>query len=98
MSFAEVLEAVREMPKEQRLRLAGELTALRMKEDPEYQAELGRRLKRMKKGELFSMEQIKEMVIRLESANPAMETSLGEDWNRPEEDEAWAYLQERKGP
>ena len=44
MSFAEVLEAVREMPREQRLRLAGELTALRMKEDPEYRERAGKLL------------------------------------------------------
>ena len=61
MSFAEVLEAVREMPKDQRIRLAGELTALRMKEDPEYPKELGRRLRRMESGDFYTMNQVKQM-------------------------------------
>jgi len=98
MSVAEILKELPKLSAEERGKLSVYLRYLKLKDDPEYRAELGRRLKRMKKGELFSMEQIKEMVIRLESANPAMETSLGEDWNRPEEDEAWAYLQERKDP
>jgi len=61
MSFAEVLEAVREMPKEQRLRLAGELTALRMREDPEYPKGLSRRLNRMEAGDFYTMDQVKKM-------------------------------------
>jgi hypothetical protein len=63
MSFAEVLEAVREMPKEQRLRLAGELTALRMKEDPEYRARAGKLLHEARQGGLIS----KEELIRLQA-------------------------------
>ena len=62
MSFAEVLEAVREMPKEQRLRLAGELTALRMKEDPEYRERAGKLLHEARQGGLIS----KEELIRLQ--------------------------------
>ena len=63
MSFAEVLEAVREMPKEQRLRLAGELTALRMKEDPEYRERAGKLLHEARQGGLIS----KEELVRLQA-------------------------------
>ena len=63
MSFAEVLEAVREMPREQRLRLAGELTALRMKEDPEYRERAGKPLHEARQGGLIS----KEELIRLQA-------------------------------
>ena len=63
MSFAEVLEAVREMPREQRLRLAGELTALRMREDPEYRERAGKLLHEARQGGLIS----KEELIRLQA-------------------------------
>ena len=63
MSFAEVLEAVREMPKEQRLRLAGELTVLRMREDPEYRERAGKLLHEARQGGLIS----KEELIRLQA-------------------------------
>jgi len=66
MSFAEVLEAVREMPKEQRLRLAGELTALRMREDPEYRERAGKLLHEARQGGLIS----KEELVRLQAKKP----------------------------
>ncbi len=51
------------MPKEQRLRLAGELTALRMKEDPEYRARAEKLLHEARQGGLIS----KEELIRLQA-------------------------------
>lgn len=95
MRFEELIDKVRELSPEDRARLAGYLRYLRLQEDPEYRAEIGKRLQRMEAGEFFTMEQVRAMGKRLENWSPAMEASLAETWNRPEEDKAWAYLQKR---
>ena len=95
MRFEELIQKVRELSPEDRARLAGYLRYLRLQGDAEYRAEIGKRLQRMEAGEFFTMEQVRAIEKRLENWSPAIEASLAETWNRPEEDKAWAYLQKR---
>ena len=37
-----------------------------------------------------------EPAIRIHEATLLSERALAEDWNRPEEDEAWSYLQQER--
>ena len=37
-----------------------------------------------------------EPAIRIHGAALLSERALAEDWNRPEEDEAWSYLQQER--
>lgn len=51
MSVAEIRSEVAKMSREERLDLEAYLMLLAQKEDPEYQAELDRRMERMDRGE-----------------------------------------------
>jgi hypothetical protein len=54
MSFAEVKQSIEEMSVEERLEVAALITQLNRVDDPEYRAELDRRMSAMDKGRKYS--------------------------------------------
>lgn len=67
MSVAELKRAVDELTAEERLDLAAYLNWQTLKSDPEWQAELGRRLDRTLAGQGYSAAVLKETHDRLSS-------------------------------
>ena len=58
MSFAEMKEKVPALPREERLDLAHLLRHLELQDDPEYGAEMDRRMTEMDAGKKFTLEDL----------------------------------------
>jgi hypothetical protein len=61
MSFAELKEKVYTLNEEERLELRHLLLHLELQNDPEYRAELQRRMDRMDAGEKFTLEDVERI-------------------------------------
>lgn len=61
MSFAELKEKVAELSEDERLELQALLLHLSRRGDPEYKAEMGRRMARMDAGEKYTVEDIERI-------------------------------------
>jgi hypothetical protein len=61
MSYAEIKEAVPALTKEERLDLAHLLLHLSLSEDPEYLAEMDRRMAEMDAGKKFTQEDVERI-------------------------------------
>jgi hypothetical protein len=62
MSFAEVKETIRTMPRSKRRELLSFLTSLEQSDDPKWLAEIERRKTEMKAGEKISREEAMRML------------------------------------
>ncbi len=65
MSMTEIETEVRSMNQAERLRLAELLDFVIHENDPEYQAELSRRIARMERGEVVTSEELMAAHLRL---------------------------------
>lgn len=60
MSFAELKDQIAELPASERLQLSAFLIELEEKSEPEFRAEVGRRMKAMDMGKKVAMEEFEK--------------------------------------
>lgn len=65
MSFAEIRDEVAKLSREERLNLEAYLMAMAQQDDPEYLAELDRRMERMDRGEKVTAAELQAMHQKL---------------------------------
>ena len=87
MSVAEIKDAVNKLPAQERLRLLAELCDW---PDDEWD----RQMKNDAAAGKFAGLNEEAAQAAKSGKLKSLEAALAEDWNRPEEDAAWAYLQE----